>query len=283
MPGIGRPQEAGKNPFGGIKMSPQQQSAPSMREGESKGDYLNRISGNKSTIEYADRKAHNQLGKDGFMKLLAHQMQNQDPSNPMDQKQFAADLAQFAQLEQLTNMNSTMKKQDANKNAELKSMGASFLGKKVVTRGTSLNFDGKKEVNIPFGLRQNASKVIVRIMDEKNQLVQQLNYEQMLKGNQTVSWDGMSTNGQPAAKGDYSIQVFAWDENMTPFAGVTKSEGLVTGVSFENGETILKVDGKKSIFLRDVESFQMVGDNNLNQTKPAKHAVKSYDQVSQMQ
>ena len=45
------------------------------------------------------------LGKDEFMRLLTAQLRYQDPMNPMDGHQLAADLAQFSGLEQLLNIN----------------------------------------------------------------------------------------------------------------------------------------------------------------------------------
>lgn len=46
------------------------------------------------------------LGKDEFMKMLVTQMQNQDPTKPMDSAQMVAQLAQFSALEQMENLNS---------------------------------------------------------------------------------------------------------------------------------------------------------------------------------
>jgi len=48
------------------------------------------------------------MGKDQFVKLLVAEMQNQDPTSPMDGKQLAAQLAQFSSVEQLMNINTKL-------------------------------------------------------------------------------------------------------------------------------------------------------------------------------
>jgi flagellar basal-body rod modification protein FlgD len=222
-----------------------------MRPAEPKtGDQLNKLAGVKPEQRFVDRKQKEQLGPDGFMKLLAHQLKNQDPMKPMDQKDFSANLAQFSQLEQMTAMNKKMDVFSNNTLQEKQFQGASFLGKEVVTNGTTLDYKGDgKDVELPFFLDRPAKNLILRIYDGKNQMIGQIEKEGMPKGMQSITWDGIGLDGQLAPKETYHFDIIAFDENNEKFLGETKATGTVTG------ETVLTTEKGKKIFLRDVVSF----------------------------
>jgi len=73
----------------------------------------------------------NILGKDDFLKILMVQLQNQDPSNPMDDKEFIAQMATFSTLEQITNMNQTMQKLADSQQQNLLIAYSDLIGKEV--------------------------------------------------------------------------------------------------------------------------------------------------------
>ena len=96
------------------------------------------------------------LGKEEFLQLLVAQLKNQDPMNPSDPQEFAAQLAQFSTLEQLINVNETLQGQsetDAAMAAALNNSSAvGVLGKTVLALGDSVEVAGTGEETITVGV-----------------------------------------------------------------------------------------------------------------------------------
>ncbi|HXH31232.1 MAG TPA: flagellar hook capping FlgD N-terminal domain-containing protein [Bacteriovoracaceae bacterium] len=256
MPEIGRPITPQQAQYSQVTMGPRSLSgSKSKSEAQIKEDIINKATGYKPKNEVFKEGPHNQMGKDEFMKLLTFQLQNQDPMNPMDQSKFTGELAQFSQLEQLTNLNKKFDDGNKTKAIEDKFYAASFVGKKVVTTGSTLQLKNSGDPgDVLFKLDGEASKVLVRILDEKNNVMGEIWRDGMSGGSHQLTWDGVALDGTPAVKGNYKAQVKAWDNMGQEVGTKTEATGIVSSVNFDAGEPVLTVNGQK-VYLRDVASF----------------------------
>lgn len=89
------------------------------------------------------------LGKDEFLKILMTQLQNQDPTSPMDDKEFIAQMAQFSSLEQISNMATSLDNLTSMTQQSQLVQFNSFVGKTVTWHEASdqLDAEGKAIVN----------------------------------------------------------------------------------------------------------------------------------------
>jgi flagellar basal-body rod modification protein FlgD len=81
-----------------ISLSPQEQ----LRTAEE----VNRF--NKTLNDGKGSKVNGMMDKNDFLKILITQLSHQDPTRPMEDKEFVAQMAQFTSLEQMTNMSEGM-------------------------------------------------------------------------------------------------------------------------------------------------------------------------------
>lgn len=82
------------------------------------------------------------LGKDDFMKLLIAQLQNQDPTNPMKDTEFIAQMAQFSALEQTMNLSKSFEKFAEAQNQSQLIQYTSFVGNSIRWHELELDKNG---------------------------------------------------------------------------------------------------------------------------------------------
>lgn len=192
------------------------------------------------------------LGKDDFMKLLIQQMKNQDPMNPMDGSQFAAQLAQFSSLEQLQNLNTSMTN-SINANFMLtqsinNTLSSTLIGKAVKIGGSDLNYSGQTSVQLGYKLPVDASSVEVNIYDQNGTLVKTISDAPTGSGDNKLSWDFSDNNGNKVKEGNYTFEVKAKNMSGEDITTTSYKYGLVSGVRFTDSGTKLVVDNAEYNF-----------------------------------
>lgn len=101
------------------------------------------------------------MDKNAFLRILAAQMANQDPTQPQDGTEYVSQFAQFAAMEQMSNLNNTM---------------SQFASQSLIGKGVMLNaYDGNGNAitGIVRSVAQSGSKILlgVEYFDENGDLV----------------------------------------------------------------------------------------------------------------
>lgn len=201
-----------------------------------------------STATDSSQTALNKLTDDytTFLKLLTTQLQNQDPTSPMDSAQFTQQLVQYSQVEQQIKSNQKLDKLISNQNSAGVGSSLGYLGKTIEMDGDNFTFDNNG-ASFNYRLSNIASDVKVKIYDESGVLVRTQSGASGSLGKNTVFWDGKDDNGAELAKGLYKVEVTATDSAGNPITTAVTTNGKVDGVEKDSTGAIVLNVGKLQV------------------------------------
>ncbi len=189
------------------------------------------------------------IGKDQFLKLLTFQLKSQNPLKPYDNQEFASQLAQFSQLETLTDIRSLLEGQ-VNSNLLLtqtisNSALPGLLGKHAKAISNSTHYDGNNAVQLGYKLDISAASGELTIKDSGGKVVRtiQLSGTDLESGDHKLNWDGKDDSGNTLAEGDYSFQVTAKDKAGKSYTPECYTYGLIEAVRFKAEGTMIVING----------------------------------------
>ena len=213
-------------------------------------DHFKKKQAEAETALYADQKDKATLDKDDFLNLLVTQLRYQDPLNPSDNQQMAAQMAQFSSLEQMKNMATSLEEMGDSIKGMIEQQAASawsmsssaateLMGKTVRLRQEEVTFARAGQtmaLNVTASTGSelvvaNAEGVVVRTLSLDGQT---RDGKPILdaNGDGKVSWDGKSDSGVMAPRGKYSLQVR--DAATGEKTGDVWTDAVVGGVQFDS-------------------------------------------------
>lgn len=177
-----------------------------------------------------------------FLKMLTTQAKYQDPLEPIDSSEYAAQLAQFSMVEQqvLTNENlAIVQAQVATTNMELLS---GMIGLE------ARSFAGAYYDGSPITVTPNpaaASDEVFLVVYNENGT--EVDRRQLPVSADPVDWDGLDSNGDSLPEGHYTFNVESWedDEKILDEAVGTYSE--IQEAQAINGQTVIVLKGGTAI------------------------------------
>ena len=183
---------------------------------------------------------------DDFLKLLLTQLQNQDPTSPLDTNDFTQQIVSFAGVEQSVATNKNLENLIAKTQATQNSAVASFIGKDVEVDGSLVTYTAAEGETVNFGyeLDQEASQVFVTVKDLNNVTVFNGTGPKDI-GRNNVQWDGTDNDGNPVDAGIYQVFATAQVNGGNLENQKTLVRGKVIGIALDGEEPKVVVNGEE--------------------------------------
>lgn len=206
-----------------------------------------------------------EMGSQDFLALMVAQLENQDPTKPMDNMQFMGQLAQFGTVSGIQEMNDSFSGLSSAINGNQALQAAGLVGRDVVTEGNigTLRAIGVSEDNeLALALDATvefpdaASAATFFVQDSSGRLVYSAPLPPSSGGEVRVQWDGRNSEGELMEPGAYQISAEAV-VNGEAQTVVVNAHQQVESVAVDPARGVsLNLANGQSVQMDEVKSFR---------------------------
>ncbi|RAS25253.1 flagellar hook assembly protein FlgD [Paraburkholderia bryophila] len=140
-----------------------------------------------------------------FLQLLVAQLQNQDPTNPMDSSQMTSQLAQINTVSGISQLNTTLSSLATQMSAGQQSQAALLIGSTVLAPGSTTTVASGKASSFGVQLANSVSDLQVVIKNSAGTIVSTVDLGKQSAGTVPVGWTPTDSAGNTLPDGTYTI------------------------------------------------------------------------------
>jgi flagellar basal-body rod modification protein FlgD len=206
------------------------------------------VSTSSSSSTTSSNSALNSLSSNfnSFLQLLMTQLQNQDPTSPVDTDQFTQELVEFSGVQQQVDTNTNLSSLIQLTQGDSVIQGSSLVGQQVTATTSDITLQNSTgSVNFTAPAAEDAT---VTVSDSAGNVLDTSTVS-AASGSNSWSWNGANSDGGTEPDGNYTISVTDPSGN----ALATTITGTASGVSNNSGTIDITV-GNQTVPLANVTS-----------------------------
>jgi flagellar basal-body rod modification protein FlgD len=214
-------------------------------------------SSSSSSTGASTANSNTQISTLDYLNLMMTQLQNQDPTQPMDASAIMGQLAQFGTVEGINNLNTSFSTLSSQLVSNQALQASSLLGQNVLVPGTSAALAAGSGLSGAVTVQASATGVNVQIVNSAGATVQTLSLGNQAAGTVPFSWDGTVAGGGTAPAGTYSI-VASGSVNGSGQQLTTLLQGQVGSITLNSSGSsglVLQVNGIGSVPFSSVQQI----------------------------
>lgn len=177
-----------------------------------------------------------------FLKLLTTQLQNQDPTNPMDSSQYTQQLVQYSQVEQSITQNKTLNSILSSLNMTSLTSSTSMIGQPVQLSSDKAGLSATTPAQWQWDATNPIDKLTATITDAKGKTVESFDLDVQGSSGQ-FSWDGSTKSGTKYTDGLYQLTLTGTTTAGAKISTTATALGKVDDVQMINGSPVVSING----------------------------------------
>ena len=195
-----------------------------------------------------------------FLQLLVTQLQNQDPTNPMDSSQMTSQLAQINTVTGISQLNTTLTSLASQLSAGQNAQASLLIGQNVLIPAASTGATTTVASGVSSGFGVSLSSAVsdlkVTVKNSSGTIVNTLDFGAQQAGTVPVSWKPTDSSGNTLPDGTYTISAGG-----TSTTGATATVTALTGAQVQSvvqqsdGSTGLKLNNGDTIGMSSVSAI----------------------------
>lgn len=176
-----------------------------------------------------------------FLTLLTTQLQNQDPTAPLDTNAFTQQLVAMTGVQQQLLTNQLLQQIAGSTSNGGVSSAVGLIGKTATATSSTATLSGGS-ANWTYNLASTAAAATITVSDANGKVVYSTPATGLAAGNNTFTWNGQNFAGAKLADGgSYTLAVQAADASGNAVASTISVTGTVGSIAEANGTTMVNV------------------------------------------
>jgi flagellar basal-body rod modification protein FlgD len=146
------------------------------------------------------------LGGTDFLTLMLAQLQNQDPTSPVDSNEFLSQLASLSEVQGIQQLNTSFTSLSNSLVSSQALQASSLLGHQALVASSTANLSkAGGTITGAVSVPQTTSSVVLNISNSAGVLVDSINLGAQSAGLADFTWNGQTSSGSAAPAGTYTL------------------------------------------------------------------------------
>jgi flagellar basal-body rod modification protein FlgD len=188
-----------------------------------------------------------------FFALLTKELSNQDPTKPVDNNEMISQMTAFSTTDGVQKLNESFDSFATSMTSSQALQASSLVGRSVLVEDNVFGMTEGEAVKGKLVSDQAASNVNIYVENIAGEVIQTVPVGNVAAGGVTFTWDGQTSNGQPAAEGAYRFRIVGLvDGEASELQAQTYRKVDSVTLAGTGGNIMLNLNGGSAMALADV-------------------------------